>query len=515
MKRKVVALKDFFKENIIGVIGVAVLYLWNVFYQVWQGQNLLDSDMASEIILADVLNKNHAILTNEWIYSTELEIFSMQWIYRLGLILFPWNWHLVRTFATAVAMAIFALLIIFLFHSMKKTKWGFLAAMFAMFPCGGWYFWQTLFGGYYIFTICISVATLGLCLSATEDIKSLRAKIYVALMLILSLLKGMSDIRQAMYFYLPFFVASCVMYIAALYQRGNTQRSIKIVALSFICTVINILGYLFNTLYLAKKYPYLQYESMKISAEPFIDKLRDFILSYGFIDGKELFSLPGIASIAGVIMGGYVVFSAVRLLTKLNKLTFEERVLVLTSISSIIVTMLTLTYLEEGSMRYYQPVLPFGLFLGVMELATEDFMSEKHRKISIASILMMMLITSAGTVYNEMNEPIHDFYAKPQLNIPVKLLCDMGYTKGVSNFFTSNIVTELSDGQIEMWTIIWGEIEPDPWLQKRSHLEGLPEENYFFIYDKTMDPLPPYSFAMEHPDLAQIYEDDYCIVFGN
>ena len=145
MKRKVVALKDFLKENIIGVIGVAVLYLWNVFYQVWQGQNLLDSDMASEIILADVLNKNHAILTNEWIYSTELEIFSMQWIYRLGLILFPWNWHLVRTFATAVAMAIFALLIIFLFHSMKKTKWGFLAAMFAMFPCGGWYFWQTLF----------------------------------------------------------------------------------------------------------------------------------------------------------------------------------------------------------------------------------------------------------------------------------------------------------------------------------------------------------------------------------
>ena len=506
----------FIKENPLPLLGLATVLFWNVFYQVWQGQNLLDSDMASEIILANVLNKNHAVLTNEWLYSNGLKFFSMQWIYRIGMVLFPWNWHIVRTFSMLIALLMLAFSDVFFFYSFGQTKYGVFAAILALLPCGGWYFWQTLYGGYYIFTICVSLVTIGLTFIAAKDVKAIRSKVYILLIVLIAVGKGVNDIRQAMYCYVPFIVAALILHIYSVYT--NTEKK-KLTQNIFVVSLIgggaNLAGYLLNILYLSKKYSVRTYGENHIEAKSFLEMIGKLIHSYGFADGKELFSLSGIASMTGVVLGILVVFSAVRLLFMLKAMEFYDRAMVIVCEGILFISIFSMTFLENGVIQYYQPILPFGLFLIVEWLKNEKFMEALHGKICMGLVLAIAIITSAGTVYNESHEPVHDYRAFPQMNTVAKWLCEHGYEKGVSGFWTSNIITELSDGRIEMWTLKWDEPEVDEWLQLRSHLDGLPEGKYFYLYDKVQGEYTPYSFASDHPELDQIYEDEYCIIFGN
>ena len=69
---------------------------------------MVDSDLSAEVMLADLLQKEGAVISKSWIYSTEISVFQMQWFYRLGLIFFPDNWHLARSIGLALALALYA-----------------------------------------------------------------------------------------------------------------------------------------------------------------------------------------------------------------------------------------------------------------------------------------------------------------------------------------------------------------------------------------------------------------------
>ena len=59
-------------------------------------------------------------------------------------------------------------------------------------------------------------------------------------------------------------------------------------------------------------------------------------------------------------------------------------------------------------------------------------------------------------------------------------LTENGYTQGFASFWNGNILTELSDGELEMY--VYGELtEPEltPWLQETRHLTDVPEGRTF------------------------------------
>lgn len=43
------------------------------------GKWIVDSDLASEMILSDLLNKEGSIISHNWFYSTELKVVNLQW----------------------------------------------------------------------------------------------------------------------------------------------------------------------------------------------------------------------------------------------------------------------------------------------------------------------------------------------------------------------------------------------------------------------------------------------------
>lgn len=61
-----------------------------------KGRKYLDSDMASEMILANLLNQEGGVLSKNWFYSTELRVFCLQPFYRIGLLIQPHDWYMAR-----------------------------------------------------------------------------------------------------------------------------------------------------------------------------------------------------------------------------------------------------------------------------------------------------------------------------------------------------------------------------------------------------------------------------------
>lgn len=56
---------------------------------------LLDSDMSSEMVLAQLLAKENAALSTHWYYSTELRVLNTQLLYAFFFKLSN-NWHWIR-----------------------------------------------------------------------------------------------------------------------------------------------------------------------------------------------------------------------------------------------------------------------------------------------------------------------------------------------------------------------------------------------------------------------------------
>ena len=59
-------------------------------------------------------------------------------------------------------------------------------------------------------------------------------------------------------------------------------------------------------------------------------------------------------------------------------------------------------------------------------------------------------------------------------------LHEQGYTRGYATFWQANVITELTDGAIEMWQVEdLASLAMRPWLQKTSHAS--PPEGRTFV----------------------------------
>ncbi len=83
--------------------------IYDITFFLNHGRAMLDSDMAAEMVLADLMNQEHSLITKNWIYSTEIKAAGMQWFYCIGLWLSQDNWLVARTIGAAIALILFLL----------------------------------------------------------------------------------------------------------------------------------------------------------------------------------------------------------------------------------------------------------------------------------------------------------------------------------------------------------------------------------------------------------------------
>lgn len=197
---------------------VAYILVFLVFGLV--GRTYIDSDMASEMVLADLLNKEGGLLSTNWWYSTEIKLCSLQMYYQIGLKIFPNNWYAARIFGQAILMLLFLAVYLYVGHGLKLKNYAAWGAAALACPFGLWYLWYGAFGGFYITYMVWILLSFGAMLHLLEKPTKLwYALIHGGILALSSMISGLNSVKGMMVFYVPMVIASLVIFVL----RWNSQ----------------------------------------------------------------------------------------------------------------------------------------------------------------------------------------------------------------------------------------------------------------------------------------------------
>lgn len=512
------------------VKSVYLGYLWllaGIAFQLWYwivpGKWMVDSDMASEMVYADLLNKQGGIMPNCWFFSSEIRVLQTNWIYRLTLLFSPNNWHAARVWAALIILLIFIGAFLFFAKSIKLEEYVVWGAAAIIWPLGRWYFIYALFGGWYITYISISFIILGILFSIDSITSKVKKIVVFVLGLLLSLLAGLNGVKQLFCFFAPLLLAVVLLLLFSVYStkaesikdfRKNNSRLISITVTVFLFTLSNLVGFLINSKVLAKIYSFTDWNEAVLHTENpnrLYDVIKDFFFLFSNISDVELFSLSGIGAVVGIGLGLILIWSFIRLFTNFNKLILEEKLCFLLVLSTLIVCGLFFCLVGDYKAYYWLPVLPIAVSL--------VFVSIKNETISVKSVKGLMTIVFAAmisivgivTVKDEINSPL--ISVTREKNDYVRLtefLEENGYTQGYASFWSANVLTEMSSGKIEMWTLrsVQDSFVIYEFLQRKDHLTRRPDGKCFLIFNELYDGPSEWSVFINYADCKEIYSEN-------
>lgn len=498
-------------------LWMAAGYLFMLWYHIVPGHWIVDSDLAGEMVLADLLNKEGGILTTNWFYTTEIRVLNLQWLYRLGLLLFPHSWHAARVFSMALALLLLAAAALFFTQAAGMGRAGVWCTAALMWPFGSWYLFLCLYGGQYLVYIIVSLLTLGIVLHLRQRLSRTRALLLLAAGAALGLITGLNGVRQLMVLYGPLSAALLVLALwqictgpaATLREAGRAcPQVLRMLGSALLFTACSAAGYLINLAVFRGKYSFNSYDTLTWLDAPIslLTGWRDYLLQFGYQAGQPLFSFSGIAGGLGLLLGIAVLVSLVWLALHLARLELPHQVVAAFTLSGLLIQALILCYLGPYQPNYWLPFVPFGLIALLLVLQTGTFRPHAIRPLLALCLALCLSVCSAATVRRELAAPTR---GQPGLEAVVTWLQDRGYTGGYAYFWTGQAVTELSDGQIEMWTVIpYSHGSIHQWLQRVDHLDRIPEAPCFMLFDLGQD-YGPESFAGG----TEVYRDDrYAVV---
>lgn len=488
--------RTFLAWLLAALAALALLLGYLHFY----GDSWLSSDDSSEMILSHILAGEGGILTENWHYSTELRVLNTQLVWS-ALFRLSDRWHLVRLAGTAVSLVALCLCIWLLCRWVGREKYtGWLCTIFLT-PICPVYFIIMLFGIYYVPHVSISLLLTALFYRCT---KARSRKEYMLLLIpgcVLSFLAGLGGLRQLLIWHAPALLAVALLSLSG-GERPQVRRSGGFAAGAFLWAAA---GYLVNSRILSERYHFLSYESIHFTdfdPERVWQTVIDWMKLYGYRSGGKVFSVDLFFNGAFAVTVLLIVGSAIAVLRRKESYGPGERLIVWYYVSALLILLLLYGFSDmEYADRYSIPLTVFG-FVVVLLGCTDGADGAKGRA---ALLVLAVLIGIQGVgfyrTYSGERGGIRDeivagesYGSWGRKATSRSLLCRQlvteGYTQGVATFWNSNVLTELSGGAIEMWTIQNlndGEARIFRWLQQTDHDTRRPEGKVFLIAGGSMD----------------------------
>lgn len=450
--------------------------------------------MSSEMVLANILNQEGKIgfFTTSWWYSTEIEtIFPV--FYRLGLFVFPHNWYAARVLGQAIMMALLVLSYLYVGHGFKLRDNGAWGAAVLMCPFSIWYVWYGTIGAYQYPYMIMLLISLGAILHLAEPSTRIKHAIQWILLIGSSFLFGITSIKGLMIFYLPMGLATFVLFVLQWREKPEffPRKEAKLLLSSIIALVVSSTGYLINSTIIAEKYQFLNYNNqvwVPFSVQVLLEKWWQYLSVFGYPADSlmenevELFSFSGLLGVFGLVTAGAIVFSIARLLWRWKELKKDQLLIPLLFASAMLIPGMIFTCMDDGvssGTGRWLTAIPFAFMVLQLEGETEHFHLPFTRKIAALAFCVCFVATSAGAVHQF---PTAGYVVNPHLETVCDWLADHGYTQGYASFWNANVVTEWSNGQVDVW------VAPDfkrmdriyEWLQKTSH-KNPPEGKIFLL----------------------------------
>lgn len=503
-------------------LWMAAAYLFDLWYQLVPGKWIIDSDLASEMILSDLLNKEGTIISHNWFYSTELKVVNLQWFYRLGLLIFPNDWHLARAFGMAITLALFAAAMLFFVKCAGLGRAGLWMVGTLLWPFGQHYLVYAIYGGYYLVYTFFYMLVLALVLRSLNADKKHCALQWV-LACVITAVAGMNGVKQLMVFHAPLCLAAAILLVLALHSCGKTdwkaaldacRKEVRLFAASLVTAVAAAAGYFVSNAVLSRMYDFKSYNFIVWNRDEdwfTLDRiLMDFFHEFGYENGSGVFHFGGIAAAVGLLLGCWMFFCIVRLLLRLDKLERNDKLLVLLLVAMLAVCGVAYTYFHEYYLYFWLMNMPVAIAVMAVEIKTEDFHILGARQLLGVGLAACFTLCAVSTVRQEQEHP---YLAHKGLNTAAEWLVDNGYTQGYSTFWNGNAMTELTSGKLEVWTLQSLDRDDVPnWLQPKSHLTTDPEHPFLLIDTETDGPAEN-AKLIQYGDCTEVYNDGRYVIY--
>lgn len=503
-------------------LWMAAAYLFDLWYQLVPGKWIVDSDLASEMILSDLLNKEGTIISHNWFYSTELKVVNLQWFYRLGLLIFPNDWHLARTFGMAITLALFAAAMLFFVKCAGLGRAGLWMVGTLLWPFGQHYLVYAIYGGYYLVYTFFYMLVLALVLRSLNADKKHCALQWV-LACVITAVAGMNGVKQLMVFHAPLCLAAAILLVLALHSCGKTdwkaaldacRKEVRLFAASLVTAVAAAAGYFVSNAVLSRMYDFKSYNFIVWNRDEdwfTLDRiLMDFFHEFGYENGSGVFHFGGIAAAVGLLLGCWMFFCIVRLLLRLDKLECNDKLLVLLLVAMLAVCGVAYTYFHEYYLYFWLMNMPVAIAVMAVEIKTEDFHILGARQLLGVGLAACFTLCAVSTVRQEQEHP---YLAHKGLNTAAEWLVDNGYTQGYSTFWNGNAMTELTSGKLEVWTLQSLDRDDVPnWLQPKSHLTTDPEHPFLLIDTETDGPAEN-AKLIQYGECTEVYNDGRYVIY--
>ena len=538
---------------IVGVTAAVFLllcFLSSTILTYRTSEYIIDSDASSELLLGKVLSEDGGVLSKNWYYSTELRVLNTQLVYASLFHLFD-DWRTVRWVGQTLLNAM--LMLSFLYMSKRvgiRRPIRLVCAGVLLLPMSTIYARIVLMHGYYVPHIVIAFCLLGLFYSLTRE-KNGRMKIWVTVVsyLLLSFGAGLGGIRQIAVSGIPLVAVMLYEFLVWGRMQGtvclcteeytlNTSSAKNRIFVATMGLLALVFGYLTYSFLLTRIYT-IAGDEMFVLGLPNLHLIKKVIRScmklFGYHAGAKIISIEGIASGLGLVSGLICILLTLRFMIR-KRYSQDWRIhsagLMLAVTASVLAVIMLLTGKDEA--RYLLPAIGFLPLL--IAVVWEQAERQGHRLYRWTAIMLIVCCVANGAVINRYfikehcGETVQTesciVYEGIEVSeidlvrdmLPVaEFLAESGYRYGYTEFWRGNIVTELTDGAVEM-VIFSPEEYHTPtiynWLSRQDLFDRARDEERVFLLMEVWD----YEAALIAdggwlPLGKPIYEDKQFIVF--
>lgn len=498
-------------------LALAAAYLFAVTLYVFYGECGLDSDISSEMVLANLLNEEGALITGSWYYSTELRVISPVPAYQLGLLIFPDNWHAAHSVGMAIMLAGVAAAMIYLGRAAGFKTAGTLSAAAVILPVSEAHRFLFSSGGFYTAYIILACVLTGLVLGMDRP----RARaVRLAALALLGFAGGLSGVRMPMICGAPLMIACALEAYGALRNAASVKEAAKTpqarIALgAAVCTAAMLGGYLVNAKMLAASYHFAGYEESQLGSlnlAGILEQMRVLTQFFGYRANVPLMSMRGVCNmlVLGAVL--WLALSVISGLCSRREMSIQQRIVLYFTVFALALgVFLNITMGEERneySVGYY--------LMGVFAMVLLAFAALERMKSVMPFVDTAAMLALTGIFALQSLVFVRNYMPKDEL--PQKeaaaWLAQNGYTSGYATFWNGNVLTELSDGALDVYAVNeWADGTLNPWLQKTAHFEELPAGKVFVYVDAAELAQGEMPFADEGrrvwaSDSAEIYSYD-------
>lgn len=479
------------------ILGISFLLV--VFLNIFCHDHWLDSDMAAEMMFSELLaEEGRLFATPDWYYSTEFRLLYTHWI--MGpLFRICGNWHVIRVITNIVS---YVLMLGAYYYCMKplNVRKGLVisTSSILLLPFSETMMTHMVMGNTYMFHVIIVFWFFGLYLRLAQGNRGKLFTVELVLYVVLTLICGVSGVRYLLALQCPLVLAAFVYLLKSesfktfrqnlneknfIIEFRNLWKSftMKYLLYAVLGAVGSVAGYGINVLYVSKNYVFQTYDTTNFIAvyqgvffERLQNALGSLLMLFGYIPDRSVISLRGVVTLAAFVMIAVLAFVCV----KSYKETFGQRqfvslFLVVSFVLNVFVFVFTTSTMVP---RYYLTIFVFVLPLLCFYLEQEELYFDK----AVVTLILTgcVLLATGKTVLSYVTVD-----KNAEKRVVAEFLQKNGYEFGYATYWNANIITELTDGQVEVANVLDAvDLGYFKWSSPMKYYEeGYAEGNVFLL----------------------------------